>query len=179
MMVWASSLHKQYLGTSKGRGLSQAFELLERKGLFSVKGPFHHNLNEALHHVAEAHIREDWLLVSVVDSLAELRDKGPNELVALAARIVKERASSEALDRRDMKPVNQHDEVNRQTVMWNMDVLQYIVVYRAIKHGQVGLMEDILPHLLFRFVGNKNSKYSIEVLELLQSLHREWPEEVK
>jgi hypothetical protein len=48
-MADANSLHKQYLGTSSGRGLRQAFDLLERKGLGRVltKGPFHHDLNEA------------------------------------------------------------------------------------------------------------------------------------
>jgi len=40
-MAFANSLHKQYLGTSSGRGLKQAFEFLERKGLAKVltRGP--------------------------------------------------------------------------------------------------------------------------------------------
>jgi hypothetical protein len=40
-------------------------------------------------------------------------------------------------------------------------------------------MEDMLPHLLFRFAGGRNNKYTIEVLELLQGLQREWPLEVR
>ncbi|KAF8834716.1 hypothetical protein BDN67DRAFT_1045153 [Paxillus ammoniavirescens] len=61
-MAFANSLHAQYLGTSAGRGLSQAFTLLGRKGLgvVATRGPFHHNLSEALYHVAEAHVRLDW-----------------------------------------------------------------------------------------------------------------------
>lgn len=39
-------------------------------------------------------------------------------------------------------------------------------------------MEDMLPHLLFHFIGGRNSNYTHEILELLQSLHREWPPEV-
>ena len=35
-MAFANSLHKQYLGTSSGRGFRQAFDLLERKGLAKV-----------------------------------------------------------------------------------------------------------------------------------------------
>ncbi|TFK18135.1 hypothetical protein FA15DRAFT_731225 [Coprinopsis marcescibilis] len=40
-MAFAKSLHAQYLGTSKGWGLGQAFELLNKKGLFSTmtQGP--------------------------------------------------------------------------------------------------------------------------------------------
>jgi hypothetical protein len=81
-MAFANSLHKQYLGTTSGRGLKHAFELLERKGLANVltKGPFHHNLEEALYHVAEAHILEDWLVVSGASQISDLRSRTPEEL---------------------------------------------------------------------------------------------------
>jgi hypothetical protein len=181
LMAAANSFHRQYLGTARGRGLSQAFDLLAKKGLGSVstKGPFYHDLNETLYTVAAAHLREDWLLVSNAKSLEDLRKKSAEELVALADRIVEDRASSSALERIDARPENQQDEVHRQTIMWNRDILQYIVLDQAVKHGDVGLMEHSLPHLLFRFIGGKNSNYTIEVLELLQSLHREWPPEIK
>jgi hypothetical protein len=58
-------------------------------------------------------------------------------------------------------------------------VLQYIVLDQAICHGDTGLMKDILPHLLFQFIGGHNTKYMTKVLELLQERHREWPPEVK
>jgi hypothetical protein len=62
-MAFATSLHKQYGGTTHGRGLQQAFTLLEKKGLMKVltKGFFDHDLNETLNHVAEAHFQEEWL----------------------------------------------------------------------------------------------------------------------
>lgn len=181
LMAAANSFHKQYLGTARGRGLSQAFDLLEKKGLGSIstKGPFYHDLNETLYTVAAAHLREDWLLISKAESITDLRRNSPEELVALANQIVEEHASSTALEHMDAKPENERDEVVRQTIMWNRDILQYIVLDQAVRLGDVGLMEDSLPHLLFRFIGGKNSNYSIEVLELLQSLHREWPPEIK
>ncbi len=63
--------------------------------------------------------------------------------------------------------------------MWHHDILQYIVLDGAIKHSDIRIMEDMLPQLLFHFQGGGNSKYAMEVLELLQALHWEWPEEVK
>jgi hypothetical protein len=63
--------------------------------------------------------------------------------------------------------------------MWNSDVLSYLELRNAIKTGDVGRMEDLLPTLLFRFAGGGNSKYAIEILELLQGLRREWPEDIK
>ena len=181
MMAAANTFHKQYLGTARGRGLSQAFDLLNKKGLgkTSTKGPFYHDLNEVLYHVAEAHIREDWLLVGKVESLQDLRSKTPEELISLANQLVEEHASSLALNHMDSRPENQQDQVKHQTIMWNCDILQYIVLDQAIKHGDVSLMEDLLPHLLFRFIGGKNSNYATKVLELLQALNREWTMEVK
>jgi hypothetical protein len=179
-MAYENSFHKQYFGTSNGTGLKQAFDVLERKGLSttSIKGTFHYNLREALFHIAEAHLHVEWLNVSGANNLAELRDRTPEELKALAETIVQHHASSEALDHMDSKPEHLHDAAKRQTIMWNRDVLQYIVFDQAIKRGDVGIMEDMLPVLLFRFVGGGNSNYSIEILELLQGLHREWPSEI-
>ena len=85
LMAAANTFHKQYLGTSWGRGLSHAIDILEKKGLGSVqtKGPFYHDLNETLYTVAAAHIREDWLLVGGAQTLAEFRDKRPEELLTI------------------------------------------------------------------------------------------------
>ncbi|KAJ3497512.1 hypothetical protein NLJ89_g10340 [Agrocybe chaxingu] len=180
-MAFANSLHKQYLGTSKSRGLKQAFQLLEKKGLTKpqTKGPFFHDLDEALHEVAEAHFREDWRVLGRVNSLADLRSSSPEELLKLAEMIVRRRASSDAINSMDSKSPSHQDDQLRNLTLWNRDVLQYIVLDDAIQNGDVGLMEDMLPHLFFRFVGGGNNKYAGEIMETLQGLHREWPAEVK
>ncbi|KAI0744525.1 hypothetical protein C8Q76DRAFT_804787 [Earliella scabrosa] len=180
-MAFANSLHRQYFGSGTSKGLRAAFALLNRKGLQSVqiKGTFHHHLHEGILHVAEAHIRDCWSEVSGVEKLNELRDRSPEELVALAERLVDEYASNEAVEDLEEKPEGQSDDVMRQAVMWNRDVLYYLVLQRAMKTGDVGLMEDLLPHLFFRFCGGGNHKYAVEILELLQGLHKEWTNEVK
>ncbi|PPR00408.1 hypothetical protein CVT26_009693 [Gymnopilus dilepis] len=179
-MAYAGSLHKQYYGTTRSRGLQQAFVLLQKKGLAKaqIKGPFHHDLNEALYHIAEAHFRVDYLEFGHVEKIEDLRQKSPEELHALAEAIVEKRASSNALEYLHAKREEQRDQQLQQVIMWNRDILQYIVLDQAIRHGDVGLVEASLPHLLFRFVGGSNPKYANEVLELLQGLHKEWPEEL-
>jgi len=82
------------------------------------------------------------------------------------------------MEKIDAQPKDEQDEVKHQTILWTRDVLHYIILDNAIKHGNVGVMEDMLPTLLFRFTGGHNSKYAIEVLELLQGLHKEWPASV-
>jgi len=179
-MAFANSLHRQYEGTPSTHGLKHAFTLLEKKGLHTVqtKGPFHHDLQETLYHIAEAHLREDWCEIAQVEDLGDLRSLTPQELEALATKIVRERASSEAIDLMDAKPKKQQDQQLRQLIMWNRDILQYIVLDQAIKRGDIGQMEGMLPHLLFRFIGGGNGKYAGEILELLQQLHRELPMDI-
>ncbi|TDL17180.1 hypothetical protein BD410DRAFT_843808 [Rickenella mellea] len=181
MMTFGTSFHDQYLGTTSGYGLRQAFEILQRKGLVttSTKGPFHHHLEEAVFHVAEAHFRACWLAEGCVKKLSDLRLKSPEELRSIATRIVRFHASTQALVDLDKIEPSDQDEVNRQVTMWNRDVLRYLDLSEAIRTGDVGIMEQHIPHLIFRFAGGKNSKYLIELLELFQALRREWPENVK
>ena len=58
-------------------------------------------------------------------------------------------------------------------------MLNYLELDDAMKVSDVGRMQDILPRLLFRFAGGKNKNYTIEVLELLQGLQCEWPDDLK
>lgn len=180
-MIVAGSLHKQFYGTSKTMGLMHDFTLLNKKGISRpiTKGPFHHHLDEAIHHRLEAHLRYCWIIETRVRNLAELRKKTPRELLDLAEVIYRKHASSLALDALAMKPKLEQDELRRQTIMWNRDSLHYVVLVRAIRTGDVGMMEAMLPHLLFRFVGGGNKKYSTEVIELLQTLNRELPPDIR
>ncbi|KAJ7923527.1 hypothetical protein B0H13DRAFT_1864904 [Mycena leptocephala] len=169
---------KQHLGTAKGRGLSAAFDILKRRGLqiAQTQGTFFHDLNETLHIIAEAQIRELWLQVGKTKNLVDLQ-KTPNDLYKLAEQIFSDHASSAALVRMGLKK-DQADEVKAQSVMFLWDVLPYILLRSAVKHGDVGFMEDMIPFMLFRFIGGKNNNYTGEMLELFQGLHREWPPEI-
>ncbi|KAK7027843.1 hypothetical protein R3P38DRAFT_3521255 [Favolaschia claudopus] len=62
--------------------------------------------------------------------------------------------------------------------MFLRDVIPFILLRSAVRLGDVGFMEDMIPLLLYRFVGGKNSLYAIEMLELLQAFNREWPAEL-
>ncbi|KAK7016092.1 hypothetical protein R3P38DRAFT_3321536 [Favolaschia claudopus] len=100
-MAFANSIHKQHIGTPRGRGLSAAFDVLKR-----------------------------------------------------------------------------HYDLKSQSIMFLRDVVPFILLRAAVRHGDVGFMEDMIPLLLYRFVGGKNSLYAIEMLELLQAFNREWPAEL-
>ncbi|KAK6971606.1 hypothetical protein R3P38DRAFT_3336690 [Favolaschia claudopus] len=182
VMAFANSIHKQYLGTSAVIGsLRQAFDVLKRKGLItqSTKGPFWHNLDEALHHISEAHLRACWLDLGNIDNLAALKSKSPAELRQMAAQLIRKYASREALNRMEEMGIAERDGIYQQWTMFNMDVIPYLLLRKAIKAGDIGLIEDLLPILLFRFAGSGFPKYTIEILELLQGHRKKWPPDVR
>ena len=176
-MSFANSIHSQHLGTTAGHGLASVFKLLNRKGLqeTSIKGPFHHHLHEALLHTLEAHILCCWLTVSGKASLTKLLDSLPAQLKEWAEKIEREYALEEALN--DTK--EGEDDTFWAAVMFMWDMLLYLELYVAMRAGDVGWMELLLGDMLFRFSGGGNPKYAILILELIQCLQNEWPDDIK
>lgn len=183
IMAFALSLYKQYYGTSNSVGqLRHAFDLLHKRKMSSpaTKGPFWNDLDEALRHISEAHFRTGWLELTKVNKLEELKKKSPEELQSYAAQILDRFASMSALvNLRQRLESEKRDLVQENTIMWNTDILPYLELTAAMKQGDVGRMEDLLPTILFRFAGGGNFKYTVEILEMLQGLHGEWPPEVR
>ena len=180
-MAFATSLHKQYYGTKEGVGFARAFDLLGKKGLASakVKGNWFHDFEETLKEVATANFLCIWLEITGASSVKDLRSKSPEELHELARIIVSRFASTAALRAKARKPPTEKDELQEQVILLNRDLLEYLELDDAIKHGHVSRMEDLLPSLLYRFQGGSNKLYAVEVMELLQKLHKEWTEDVK
>lgn len=114
-----------------------------------------------------------------VEKLSELRSWEPERLAGMAEKIYEEFASTSAIVKLRNEEEDSQDQLLKQMVQFNRDLLEYLELGVAIKVGDVGRMEDMLPRLLLRFVGGKNNKYAIEVLELLQALNREMCEDVK
>ncbi|KAI0693371.1 hypothetical protein BC835DRAFT_1415991 [Cytidiella melzeri] len=169
------SIIKQHYTTTKGMGLKHAFDELERKGLGSpsVQGNYHQTAREALKHVTMAHVQDLWQLVGDVQDLTELRTKTPEDLDAIAAKIVTDYASTNALTKLDTLPREEQDDLFKNAVMYCRDGLDYWNFDDAMLSGDVGRMELLLPRLLYRYHGGGNCKYTIEILELFQSILRE------
>lgn len=183
VMTFALSLYKQHYGSSSSVGqLRHAFDVLHKKKMSSpaAKGPFWNDVDEALRHISEAHFRTCWLELTGVSKLDELKQRSPEELHAFAVNILDRYGSMAALVRlREQLPSDKRDLVQENSIMWNADILPYLELTAAIKHGDIGRMEDLLPTILFRFAGGGNFKYTVEMLELLQCLHHEWPLELR
>lgn len=67
----------------------------------------------------------------------------------------------------------------RQMMQLIRDLLDYRLLREAIHCGDVQTMEDMLPRLLLRFSGGRSPNYATEICELLQGLHREWPDDLR
>jgi hypothetical protein len=171
----------QHLGTTATFGLKHSIDFWDRKGLNtpSTQGTFYSRLEDAILHTASAHMRAAWLHVSGAASLAELRSHTPDQLLEYAQRIVREHASNDALLAFDAKHKSARNEYQRPIIMFNRDALDWLILGRAMKTGDVGLMERFIPRNLLRFAGGGNTNYVTELLELLQGLQREWPADVR
>ena len=180
-MAFATSLHKQYYGKKAGIGFARAFEMLGKKGLASakVKGNWFHDFEETLKEIATAHFLCIWLEITGASSVEDLRSRSPEELREFAKCIVLQFASTAALEESSRQPSPKIDELQGQVIQFNRDLLEYLELDDAIKHGHISRMEDLLPSLLYRFQGGGNKLYVIEVTELLQKLHKEWTVDVK
>lgn len=180
-IVHANSLHSQYLGTSSGIGLRQAFELLGQKHLMKqeTKRIFWHHLDEALWHIGEAIFLALWLEVSRATDLANLVSKTPQELLDTLDNIFEHHASRHALEAMDHLLPKEWDPAKCQMTMLTCDLLPYFDLQEAMQIGDVSRMEDLLLTLLFHFIGGENHKYTVEILELLHKLCCEWPEDVR
>lgn len=180
-MAFATSIHRQYYGTKSGIGFSRAFELLRKKGLVStkVKGNWFHDFGEALKEITTAHFLCAWLEITHTSSIRDLRSNSPEELKQFAERIVQGFATTAALVKESQKPPPKRDELRLEVIQLNRDLLEYLKLDDAIKQGHIGRMEDLLPSLLYRFQGGNNKLYVVEVMELLQKLHKEWTNDVK
>ncbi|KAF7789166.1 hypothetical protein EIP86_000103 [Pleurotus ostreatoroseus] len=130
------NLHAQYYGRPGTPGsLSQATTLLHRTGMSStsVKGPWHHDIQEVLLHMAAARFRDLWTVVGCVEKLSDLRNKSPSELRDIAALIVDNYASTFSLHKHSALPKEEQDDILRQATQWNRDILDYLILDMGIK----------------------------------------------
>jgi hypothetical protein len=180
VMTVENSLHKQFYGGETTLGFQHAFIQLTRKYLHttSTKGTFHHAMEESIHHIYYALVRTLWIEVADVPKLSDLQDRSPEQLAEIAARILDEHMSDRALMAHDRQSEELQDSVRRNTIMMARDLSDYILLVEAIQCGDVGSMKDLLPRLLFRFIGGGNKNYSREVAELLRCFKHEWPDDL-
>ncbi|KAK7021631.1 hypothetical protein R3P38DRAFT_2533610 [Favolaschia claudopus] len=109
-------------------------------------------------------------------TIEDLSSLTPLQLHAMAEKAYREHASSAALNSMRREKASEHDERQQLHTQFARDILPYLTLtVRAIKSGDVGLLEALLPTFLARFVGGGNTNYAYETLELISGLKRDWP----
>ena len=129
--------------------------------------------------MATAHFRDLWVVVGKVTNIKKLRKMRPSRPKSIAATILDNNASREALFKHRKVPADEEDKTFVNGITFCREVLDYIELDEAMRAGDVGRMQDLLPRLLFCFAGGGSSHYAIKILELLQGLHKEWTPGVK
>jgi hypothetical protein len=89
-------------------------------------------------------------------------------LYVIAIKVHQNHASASALT------LNQSDDEQRPGIVTRgFDLLLYWAVRRAYKRGDVDTIANLMPELLFFFIGAGNSNYAIETFEFLQLITHE------
>lgn len=179
-IIWLQSLHTQYQLPGSRLGLEAAIKNMERKGLRdpATKGTYFNILADLFNHVGEAHFRSLWLTVSGCESISELRDESAANLLALATRIWDDYASMNAIVRLEEATEKDRDEHFLVIAPLLRDFLNYVEFDDAMASGDPGRMINMFGRMLYQYAGGHNPKYAMEMLELLQGLKHEWPEDL-
>ena len=123
-------------------------------------------------------LRGCWKQVAPENKLQNLRHFTASKLKKKAKDIYWEYASTDAM-KKLMKKDAEFNEVTYKTTMMIRDLLYFSILQHAIKYGDVGLMKNMLPHLSFHFHGCLSPKYAVEMLELIQTFEKEWPQDIQ
>jgi hypothetical protein len=182
-MTYNESLHEQLYGDDrKGDfGLAYLFQRLGRKGLSSptIKGTFFHSLELGLSHILHAQVRTLWLQAADATELAELRNKTPTELRVLAKKIHKDYISDTTIRNQAKLKDDKRDHLRHNQMVMTQELLNWAVLQRAVKRGDVGVMKGFLVPLLLRYKGGNHPNYAQAIYNTLQGFIHEWSEDVQ
>jgi hypothetical protein len=174
-MNLANLILKNHRGTRSSFGFARDICRLELKGLASdTSKPYYHTVDELILLETEARNRELWYWVSQTESLAELRHRvdnlgsnGPAEIRRWAEKALKERASLTAVE--NLKQLGQTDDsVLHDGILQHSDILLYSQIRDAIRNGDVGHLEYLVPHLAIFFHGGGSVNYAKLMVEYIQ-----------
>ncbi|CCO37563.1 hypothetical protein RSOLAG1IB_12183 [Rhizoctonia solani AG-1 IB] len=197
LMNFGRAIYFEHYGTNTGLLLARDAATLNWSGLTKPtrnKGPDFHTLDEALHIILEARYRGLWLWVTGATSPSELVTWAKSATVAqiklCARKIWTERASQRALSSLDQQKTQTTESVGRRkktithnedqvlegSIRLQHDLMLFEECRRAIRYGDVGRMDHLLPQILMCFTGSKRWNYVREILNILQWEWHEAPE---
>ncbi|CUA73353.1 hypothetical protein RSOLAG22IIIB_10737 [Rhizoctonia solani] len=196
LMNFGRAIYFEHYGASTGHLLARDVATLGWAGLKQPtrnKGPDFHLLDEAFPIILDFRYRTLWLWVAGVNNMQELAEwtkSATAEQLQLATnKIWTERASSRALQllddqktqtitkngRKKTTEIQNEDKALEASICLQRDLMLYEELRRAIRFGDVGQMEILLPKLLIYFAGSKRWNYTRMLTSLLQWHWNETP----
>ncbi|KAF6766018.1 hypothetical protein DFP72DRAFT_1161701 [Ephemerocybe angulata] len=191
-LIWA--LKDKHYGTIEEiASLAQLFALLYKARLAGAKADFH-SLLTALTQILEGIILNAWEAECGYDDLDAFAKSKPTPemLISIAKRIINEHAtptpaytpaytprksSNSAASSTPEKSASCSDPVRENVVLLTRDLLLVIELVSAVKDGDFGRVEDVLPDLAFTFRGAGSNNYSTEILHLIHNFKYVWTPE--
>jgi hypothetical protein len=196
LMNFGRAIYYENFGTSTGSLLARDAATLGWAGLKQPtrnKGPDFHILDEALPIILEARYRALWIWATGVGNIEELAKWAEHataeQLESVTKKIWTERASGRALQllyeqkaqkittngRKKTVEMENEDKILESNIHLQRDLMLYEELRRAIRSGDVGQMDNLLPKLVIYFAGSKRWNYARMLTSVLQWQWHEAP----
>lgn len=174
-LLWAIfNTHRSTSNTPGSLGYYIALLDLTRLG---TDKPDYYTLRTFMMNVLSSHILVCWERLCGFPTLEEFANSMPSTLTLkeIANQIQRDYASDFGLTA-CMDDSGTLDEVRRNTILLNRDLLQFYEIDSAVSSGDFGRVELSLGTLARMFSGAGSKNYSSEILHLIQNLTYVWPE---
>ncbi|RXW18372.1 hypothetical protein EST38_g7482 [Candolleomyces aberdarensis] len=193
-LVWI--LKEVHYGTIHEVGsLAQLFTVLDKTRLAGAKPDFH-TLHTALMQILAGVILNAWEAECGHDDLASFAHSNPTpeQLLEIANRIIRNHATPTTSTTPAFKeprgtrtaptsftaaarPESDNRDIVRENIIrLTRDLLLVTELVSAIKDGDFGRVEDVLPELVFIFRGAGSNNYAMEILHLIHNFKYVWNE---
>lgn len=168
-----------HFGDIKDTGsLSNFINLIGTKRLGNDR-PDYFTLRSTLKDILAGNLSSLWRLKTGFQDLNEYSKTNPTPetLKQIAQEILIDFASSEGLTKCTGSEAGEADNVLRNAILLNRDLLYFYEHDAAISSGDFGRVELLLGTLARMFNGSGGRNYSMEILHFIQNLNISWPED--
>lgn len=168
-----------HFGDIKDTGsLSNFINLIGTKRLGNDR-PDYFTLRSTLKDILAGNLSSLWRLKTGFQDLNKYSKTNPipETLKQIAQEILIDFASSEGLTKCTGSEAGEADNVLRNAILLNRDLLYFYEHDAAISSGDFGQVELLLGTLARMFNGSGGRNYSMEILHFIQNLNISWPED--
>jgi hypothetical protein len=180
--LWRLYLENQDPGSGKPMDPNSIFHLCSllrpRDSKKLATNPDHRMEDRALRHALTALIADAWRIEVESKHNVAIGEWLPTweEIIEISRQITRTHVAEMSFVPSHTKSPESSDMANDNVKLFARDVLLWVMVRHASRHGDVGCIEDLLPFWICIWAHTGKHKYAEYIAQFLLNLNRVWPE---